>query len=298
MDFCWKALIIMLINGVIGRFTRINFFIIRTMMLLNKKYKIFDVHNHVFPDNIAEKAVVNIGRYYNIDMFENGTVDALLESGRQIGIDRYLVHSSATHSGQVKAINNYIADVVKSNSNMIGFGTLHFNLDDLDAEVERIIALGLKGIKLHPEFQRFVIDEPSMMPVYKAIAGKLPLLIHMGDQNQDSSSPIRLARVLDRFPDLVVIAAHFGGYRMWDDSRKYLLGRNIFMDTSSSLAYLDPIDAVDMIRTHGAEKFMFGTDYPMWRHRDELDRFLRLNLSEAEREAILYNNAAKLFGEA
>lgn len=268
------------------------------MMLLNKKYKIFDVHTHIFPEKIAQKAVENIGRYYNIDMWGDGTVDALLESGRQVGVDRYLVHSSATHVDQVKAINNYIAGVVKSHPNLIGFGTLHFDLDDIDSEVARIIALGLKGIKLHPEFQHFVIDEPSMMPVYKGIVGKLPLLIHVGDQNRDSSSPLRLARVLDRFPDLVVIAAHFGGYRMWEDSRKYLLGRNIFMDTSSSLAYLDPATAVEMIRSHGAAKFMFGSDYPMWTHRAELDRFLRLDLTEAEREAILYNNAATLFGEA
>lgn len=267
-------------------------------MLLSKKYKIIDVHNHNFPDNIAEKAVENIGRYYNFNMYGKGTVDALLESGRKAGIDRYLVHSSATHAGQVKAINNYISGVINTHSNMIGFGTLHFSLEDIDAEVERIISLGLKGIKLHPEFQYFVIDEPAMIPVYKAIAGKLPLLIHMGDQNQDSSSPARLARILDKFPELVVIAAHFGGYRMWDDSRKYLLGRNIFMDTSSSLAYLEPAEAVDMIRSHGADKFMFGSDYPMWRHRDEFDRFLKLDLSEAERKAILYNNAAKLFGKA
>ncbi|NLM38327.1 MAG: amidohydrolase family protein, partial [Firmicutes bacterium] len=132
----------------------------------------------------------------------------------------------------------------------------------------------------------------------KGIAGKLPLLIHVGDPYRDSSSPLRLARVLDKFPDLVVIAAHFGGYRMWEDSRKYLLGRNIFMDTSSSLAFLDPTTAVEMIRSHGVDKFMFGSDYPMWSQRDELARFLRLDLTEAEREAILYNNAAKLFGVA
>ena len=265
---------------------------------MKKKYKIFDIHTHIFPDKIAQKAVENIGRYYHIDMYENGTVDALLESSRQLGIDHCLVHSSATHVAQVEAINIYIADVVKSHSNLVGFGTLHVGLDDVEAEVERIMALGLKGIKLHPEFQHFVIDEPAMLPVYKGIAGKLPLLIHMGDQNRDSSSPVRLARVLDKFPDLVVIAAHFGGYMQWEESRKYLLGRNLFMDTSSSLAYLDPATAVEMIRSHGADKFMFGSDYPMWRQRDELDRFLRLDLTEAEREAILYQNAAKLLGVA
>lgn len=111
---------------------------------MNKKYKICDVHAHIFPDKIAKKAVENIGSYYNIPMYEDGTVDALLKSSRELGVNRCLVHSSATDVEQVEAINNFIAGVVKNHRNMIGFGTLHFDLDDIDAEVERIIALGLK----------------------------------------------------------------------------------------------------------------------------------------------------------
>jgi len=252
-----------------------------------KGYRIIDIHNHIFPDNIAEKAVENIGRYYKAKMWEKGTVDSLLKSGGEAGIDWYVVHSSATHAGQVKVINDYISDVARSHHNMIGFGTLHPQLDDIDAEVQRIISLGLRGIKLHPEFQNFIIDEPAMMPVYKAIEGKLPLLIHMGDENRDSSSPVRLARILDRFPKLVVIAAHFGGYRMWDESMKYLAGRNVYMDTSSSLAFLEPSRATEMIRKHGADKFIYGTDFPMWKHKEELERFFALDLTEKERHMIL-----------
>lgn len=264
--------------------------------MMYNQFKIIDFHNHIFPDPIAEKAVINIGRYYGVPMRGIGTVQALLESGSKIGVAHYVVHSSATHAGQVQAINDYIAGVVHSHNNMIGFGTLHSGLDDIDAEVHRLISLGLKGIKLHPEFQNFSVDDVSMFPVYAAIEGKLPLLIHMGDENRDSSSPLRLSRILDRFPRLTVIAAHFGGYRMWDDAIKYLFGRNVYMDTSSSLAFLDPAKATDMIRRHGTEKFLFGSDFPMWGHREELDRFLALDLTDEERKAILYNNAARLLG--
>jgi len=224
-------------------------------------------------------------------MWGQGTVSALLESGEKIGVSKYIVHSSATHVEQVISINNFVSDTIKNHSCLVGFGTLHSSMENPAAEINRMIGLGLKGIKLHPEFQHFRIDDEEMMPVYKAIEGRLPLLIHMGDENQDSSSPLRLSRVLDRFPELVVIAAHFGGYRMWEDSMRYLVGRNLYMDTCSSLAFLDPDIAVGMIRRHGTDKFLFGTDYPMWDHEEELKRFLRLGLTEEERIAILSGNA-------
>lgn len=263
---------------------------------MKKTYRIIDVHTHIFPDNVAGKAVENIGKYYNQNMWGQGTVDALLESGRKIDVAYYIVHSSATRAGQVKAINNFIAGVVKQHKNFIGFGTLHKGLDDIDGEVERIQSIGLRGIKLHPEFQHFSIDDRVMFPVYRAIEGKLPLLIHMGDQNQDSSSPFRLAHILDRYPNLVVIGAHFGGYQMWDESIKHLLGRNLYMDTSSSLAFLDTEKATRMIHQHGVNKFLFGTDFPMWSHEAELQRFLALDLTEDEKDAVLFRNAEQLFG--
>ncbi len=261
-----------------------------------KEYRIIDFHNHIFPDNIAHKAVENIGNYYGISMWGQGTVDALVESVSKINVQRYVVHSSATHAGQVKAINDYIAGVISNHPKMIGFGTLHPGMEDISCEVQRIIALGLRGIKLHPEFQHFSIDDESMLPIYAAIEGKLPMLIHMGDQNKDSSNPIRLARILDWFPKLVVIGAHLGGYQMWDQSAKYLVGRNLFMDTSSSLAILSSEKAVEIIRRHGVEKILFGTDFPMWSHQEELSRFLALELTDNENKAILYDNAAKLLG--
>ncbi|AUS95670.1 amidohydrolase [Clostridium thermosuccinogenes] len=256
--------------------------------------KIIDVHAHVFPDKIADKAVGSIGEYYGVPMHGKGTASDLMESGSRINVSYYVVHSTATKVEQVKTINDFIAEQQRKNSCFIGFGTLHPDMEDVDEEVDRIISLGLKGIKLHPDFQDFCIDDERMMGIYEAVEKRLPVLLHMGDENKTSSSPKRLEKVLDRFPKLVVVAAHLGGYRMWKESMDCLVGRNVFFDTSSSLFWLDSSTAVSMIRKHGVNKVLFGSDYPMWSHEEELERFLNLGLTKEEREFILWRNAARL----
>jgi predicted TIM-barrel fold metal-dependent hydrolase len=259
---------------------------------------IIDAHAHIFPDKIANKAVKAIGEYYSIPMQASGTVGELLERGASIGVEKYIIHSTATTVAQVTAINDYIAATVVQNSCFIGFGTLHPCLGEagLAAELDRVISLGLKGIKLHPEFQGFAIDDAEMMPLYKTVEGKLPILMHMGDENKDSSHPSKLAAVLDRFPRLTVIAAHLGGYQMWDEAIRSLNGRTIYVDTSSALFALEPSEAARIIRSYGIERVLFGTDYPMWDHMEEFDRFMKLDLTDEEREAILWKNAARLLG--
>jgi len=258
------------------------------------KCRIIDMHAHIFPEKIADKAVEAIGRYYGISMFGNGTVEDLLNSGSKIDVFKYIVHSTATKGEQVKFINDFISEVQTRNRCFVGFGTLHPRLEDIDAEVDRMIKLGLKGIKLHPEFQEFCLDDDDMMPIYKSAEGKLPILVHMGDETKTSSSPKRLAKILDMFPRLTVIAAHLGGYIMWDESIEYLVGREVYFDTSSTLWRLDRKKAVEIIRAHGVSKVVFGSDYPMWSHEDEIKRFSSLDLTGEEQELILWKNAARL----
>ena len=259
-----------------------------------REYRIIDAHAHIFPEKIAEKAVESISNYYGVPMVGKGTAEDLLERGGQIGAGKYVVHSTATRVEQVESINNFIAQAQAEHQEFIGFGTLHPGLPDVEAELNRVISLGLKGIKLHPDFQDFNIDDDSMLPIYRAVEGKLPILMHMGDEVRTSSRPERLAKVIERFPNLTVIAAHLGGYQMWGESMEYLVGKNIYLDTSSSLFILEKEEAVRVIRKHGVEKVLFGTDYPMWDHVEELERFHRLALSEEEKELILWKNAAGL----
>ena len=263
-----------------------------------KKCRIIDFHTHIFPERIADKAVKSIGDYYGVGIPGLGTAEDLLNCGGKINVHMYVVHSSATRVEQVKPINDFIYETMSLNEKFIGFGTLHPGLEDAYSEVERLMALGLRGIKLHPEFQGFNIDDEGMIPVYRAVEGKLPILMHMGDERSNSSSPERLTKVMDMFPRLVIIAAHLGGYSVWEDSMKHLVGRNVYFDTSSTLWKLGCEKSLEIIRRHGADKILFGTDYPMWVHEDEIKRFDGLDLTMEERELILWKNASELLGIA
>lgn len=256
--------------------------------------KIIDIHAHVFPEKIAYKAVNQIGSHYSIKMNGKGVIADLLESADKAGVDYIVIHSTATKSSQVRTINDWIAGHAKDR--FIGFGTLHPDMDDIEGEFERIISLGLKGIKLHPDFQGFNADDPKMDRIYSVIGSRLPVLIHAGDENLDSSSPQRLANVLERFPDLTMIAAHLGGYKKWKEAMGCLIGKNLYLDTSSSIQYMDKDFAAMLIKTHGTDKVVFGTDYPSMYHDTELEVFHNLDLSKQEKEDILYNNAARLLG--
>lgn len=259
-------------------------------------YRIIDTHAHIFPGKIVEKAVASIGSFYSIPMEGRGTGTDLVNCGKKIGTERYVVHSVATTPRQVRHINDFIRYEMDRHPEFIGFMTLHPFMEGMHEEIERALEMGLCGVKLHPDFQEFNIDDERAMELYRAISGRAILLLHMGDEFKDFSAPRRLARVLDRFADLTVIAAHYGGYHAWEDSRKYLVGRNVYFDTSSSLFMLDAQEAADMMHAHGMDKMLFGTDYPMWLHEEELARFLALPLTEQERKQVLYDNAAALLG--
>ena len=262
-----------------------------------KDLTIIDAHCHIFPQKIAMKATQSIGDFYSIPMRYEGFPHVLVESGRRIGVKKYLVCSTATKPEQVESINDFIYEKCKKYPEFFGFGTLHQHTPDYEAEIERIKSYGLHGIKLHPDFQRFHIDDPKMIPVYRAIAReKLPVLFHMGDAHFDYSAPRRLANVMQQVPDLIAVAAHFGGYNEWDEADKWLKIPNVYYDTSSSLFALSKEKALKMIDHFGVEKFFFGTDFPMWDHVEELNRFLALGLSEEENDMILYKNFERLFG--
>lgn len=253
-------------------------------------YQIIDAHAHIFPQKIAEKAVQSIGDFYDLKMNAPGTAEALLESGRKIGTKRYLVCSTATKPGQVCPINDFIYEECQRHPEFVGFATLHPDMEDLEGEMERILERGYYGIKLHPDFQRFNIDDEKAMRIYELAEGKLFLLIHTGDDRYDFSRPKKLAKVCERYPGLQCIAAHFGGYRRWDEAYEVYDNPNIYMDTSSALFTLPKETALRFFEKFGTDHFFFGTDFPMWRHVEELKRFEALGLPEDVKRAILGEN--------
>ncbi len=262
-----------------------------------KTYKIIDAHCHVYPDRIAEKASASTGDFYKMPSRLDGKISTLLERGERAGISHFVIQSVATTPKQASHINRFIAEAVANgNGRFTGLGTLHPDSENIDEEIDEILSLGLKGVKLHPDIQRVGIDDPRMNRIYERCQDVLPILMHTGDHRFDFSNPNRMLPVLERYPRLTVVGAHFGGWSVWDEATERLSKyQNFFVDCSSSLYAMSAEKAKALISAYGTARVLFGTDYPMWLPEVELERFMEVPLTDSEREDILYNNAAKLF---
>ncbi len=259
---------------------------------------IIDAHCHIYPEKIAQKAVESIGAFYHLSMHQKGDVVDLLEAHEQAGISHAIVHSVATTQMQVPHINRFIAQTVQENKEQFtGLGTLHPNSLNLEKDVEYLRSLGLHGVKLHPDFQHFKLDDAICMPMYELCqAYHLPILIHTGDKRYDYSNPNRLVPVLQKFKNLTVIGAHFGGWSMWTEATEKLNKyQNLCVDCSSSLYAMNKEQATQIIRSYGADRVMFGSDYPMWSPKDEVQRVLDLNLTTKEKDAVFFQTAQRVY---
>lgn len=258
--------------------------------------RIIDFHTHVYPEAIARKAADNVRAFY--DGIGNDSIDGrvqtLHERGKEAGITNFVLLPVATKPDRTRHINEFIIREANAQPCFTGFGTVHAAMENLMEEVDFIQSSGLCGIKIHPDYQTFAIDDPRMFPVYEQIQGKLPIVFHMGDLRYDYSHPARLRKVLDQFPNLQVVAAHFGGYQMREVAKEVLTDTNCLFDTSSSLMFMEPGVAESYIHHYGAQRFVYGTDYPMWDPLVEVERFLSLGLTDAEKEQIAWKTAAEV----
>lgn len=269
---------------------------------------IIDFHAHAFPDGVAAKVVAQLAQHYGQPPAADGTLAGLLAGQRAAGVELTVVHTTATRPQQVRAANDWAIRLGQNSltphspvdAHLLPFGTLHPAYPDIPAELARLKAAGLRGLKFHPDFQGFYLDSPAAIELFSAVGQDFVVLVHIGDLRSlgrpDYSSPARLRRLVEALPGLRVVAAHLGGYRMWDEVEDVLALENVYVDTSSSLAFLEPAEAARLIHRYGVERVVFGSDYPLWSARDELERLARLPLNQAERERILWHNAAQLLG--
>ena len=225
-------------------------------------YRIFDAHCHIYPEAIAPKAVEGIEQFYEQLPFDHydGTVGTLLSTGREAGISHFLVHSVATTPHQVSGINRFISsEVAGANGAFTGLGTLHPDSERPEQDFSELAALGLKGVKLHPDFQRFEADSAKAMRIYGlCVEAELPVLVHT-------------ASLLSGFD-------------------------NITVDSSSSFYATGREKGLELVRKWGADRIMFGTDYPMWKPQPEIDCLLAMGLKEDEYRRIFWDNAVRVFG--
>ena len=260
---------------------------------------IIDTHAHIFPDAIAEKASRSISRFYGIPMAADGRLDTLLRLEKAAGVERVVICSAATTAGQTAHINDYTAQVVGEHPGLLyGLGAMHQDTLDKGAEVARIKGMGLRGVKIHPDIQGVAMNDRRFDELYEALSQlDMPLLCHTGDSRYHNSNPPEFLDVLGRFPRLRVIGAHLGCWSNWTEGVDLIKGNEqVWVDCSSSLYALSAEQARFIIRSYGAERVLFGSDYPMWEAGEELKRLDGLGLRDDEIEKIHGLNAQRLLG--
>ncbi len=257
-----------------------------------------DVHAHAFPDPVAAKAIPKLEAHGNCKAVGDGTLSGLIRAMDANGVQAAFLCAIATNPAQTPSILQWCRDI--AGERVVPFPSVHPDDPHGARWITDFARAGFHGVKLHPQYQAFAADEERLSPLYTALSETGLLLVsHCGldfafPDDDDRASPARFARVLDRFPDLRLLATHMGGYRSWDDVERLLLGRDIYLETSFSLDRLGAERAADLIRRHGVGRVMFGTDWPWRDHATELAAIDALPLTPEEKRAILYGNAARL----
>lgn len=257
---------------------------------------IIDFHTHIYPGKVAAKAVeACAGR---LPAYADGTRAGLEASMREAGIDLAVCLTVVNAPANSANINAWA--VRENRPPLVMTGGFHPDEPDPLATVEAVAAAGLPGIKVHPEFQQFRFDEERLFPVWER-CGELGLFLiaHAGwDALFDPpyhSDPEALAAFRRRFPGLKLILAHLGGMAMWDEVEKHIAGLPVYLDLAMATPeYIDADRLLRIIRAHGAERILFGTDSPWYGQKKQLDFIRSLPLTPEERERIFHRNAAEL----
>ncbi len=261
---------------------------------------IIDVHTHAFTDALAPKAIPSIVAVANtgggVTAHYDGTIAGLIEAMDRAGVDRSVVAPVATKPSQVTTINDWIISLPRER--IIPFGAMHPDFPDPAAEIARLAGHGIRGIKMHSRNQDFLPDEPRMAPIYRAlIESGLIVLFHAGRDMVESgfeARPAHFARMLDAYPDLTCVLAHMGGYQFWGEVCDQLCGRDVYLDTAYVPGNLPDDELLALIRSHGPEKVLFGSDGPWTDVREQIAHISRLGLTPAELTDVLGGNAERL----
>ena len=262
---------------------------------------VIDFHTHIFPDYLAEHAlsVLLTGSNNFYDPVSDATLSGLLKNMDDWGIDRSVVQPVVTKASQVQKTNEWAQSICSDR--IISFGGIYPHSADYKAAIDSVVDLGLKGIKFHSEYQDFVVDDPAVMKIYDyALSKGLILMIHAGFdpgfQPPFKSSPRQFANILAAMQGGTIIAAHLGGHDQWDDVERYLVGKDIYFDTSMGFEYYPHEQFKRIVKDHGADKILFASDSPWSSAKTEYEAIQTIGLTQSEMTAITGGNAIRLLG--
>lgn len=271
---------------------------------------IIDFHTHIFPDNVAIKAIPLLEQKANIKAYTNGTLADLSKKTKEAGIDYSLVLPVATSAKQTKSINDFAIMINSKNVNVISFGGMHPDYEDYEAELIRLKDNNIKGIKLHPQYQNsFIDDEKYINIIDKAFELNLIVIIHagidIGIEGETKATPNRIINMWNSLKHRgILVLAHMGSWQMWDDVYDNILGKEFYIDTAfsldnviqgnESLELMKEEEIIRFINKHGSDKILFATDSPWAEQKKYLDFINNLEIDEKDKKNILGLNAKKL----
>ncbi|MBO5449562.1 MAG: amidohydrolase family protein [Ruminococcus sp.] len=261
---------------------------------------VIDFHVHAFNPKIAQRAVEKLEKISGLTPFTHGLTEETEAVFDSWGVDRGVLLPIATKPSQQTVINDWAAQ--QDGGRFISFGSVHPEAEDLCEELDRIKSLGLHGIKFHPDYQDFMVEEERMDAIYDEIEKRdLPVVFHAGwdcvSPDLVHCTPDGSVEMLKKHPHLKVVLAHLGANMMWQEVYDKLAGLDceVYFDTAFSSNCPDDM-MKKIIRKHGADRILFASDCP-WDNSLEIKKKIeRLGLTDSETEKILGLNAKRLLG--
>lgn len=260
---------------------------------------VIDLHVHCFDPKIAERAIGGLKECSGIEPLTNGLVENTAERFDSWGVDRGALLPIATKPSQQRTINDWC--VKQDGGRFISFGTVHPDAEDLFEELDRIVSLGLHGVKLHPDYQGFMVDEDRLDPLYDELERRgLPVVFHAGydvfSPKLIHCPPERALKMLEKHPRMKVVLAHLGGNDCWQQVCEILagIGGEVYFDTAFTSRYCPDELMEKIIRRHGADRILFASDCPWDDPLAIKEKIERLGISDDDKEKIFSGNARRL----
>lgn len=273
---------------------------------------IIDVHTHTFPDKIAKQTIAAMeqeiidAQGIVVRAETEGTFDALSKSTISAGIDLSMVAPVATRPQQAEKINSLsgVTNEKYRETRVFYMGAIHPDCQNYKEIIDEIVAMDLKAIKIHPDYQKTFFDDEKYIRIMDYAANKgLGIITHAGEDiglpQVIHCTPNRVINVLKHIQPEKLILAHLGAWNNWDEVEDKLCGLPVYFDTAvvqkKECPHISNEQFARIIKKHGADKILFGTDSPWYDQSKALRAFNEVEIADEERKLILGENAMRLF---
>lgn len=277
---------------------------------------IIDFHTHIFPPRVKENrrrytdADPHFAELYSDEKAKIATADELVQDMDKEGIDISVVLNTGwtTHELCVETNDYILESIARYPGRLVGFCAVQPRFPDAAMkEIERCVQGGIRGVgEMRPDVQlRDLEDTGSLSPFFDLLVKhNLIYLVHSSEpvghqyQGKGTVTPDVLYPFITAYPELTIVCAHWGGglpfYALMPEVKQAM--KNVYFDTAASPYLYEPEIYRHVSRLVGADKILFGSDYPLLKPGRLIKEIDALDMPEDDRTMILADNAAKLLG--